>query len=417
MTSEIAVMNQHCIALAADSAVTLIEGRKVVVRNGQRKLFDLSSGVPVGVMFYGMADLMGHPWDVLIEHIRKKGRFGSLARTRDYAAKCTAMLDGLEEFFPRDRQKDEYRRLLASVFRFLLQLAQYMQESAAQQGRSLSKTQILREAVELVWQRYQFHEDGKPRRDLPCFPQGFGATVARDHSDAIGEMISLGFSNFAPDPAVEQKLRDIAVFCVVKDLFLEDVTGLVFAGYGTSERYPSLVTYYVSAVIGGILKRSEIDVENIDSEMHSAITLFADCEATYGFLRGIELDLEIRLYGTIQSASEALVDQVLAASGLEPARRDELRRQFRAQHVPQTLNRIYSAMANYQQQAYLDPVLHVLEIATRQDMAETARDLVALNIFKKRIMARQPTVGGDIDVALISREDGFRWWKKQGGRA
>jgi hypothetical protein len=40
---------------------------------------------------------------------------------------------------------------------------------------------------------------------------------------------------------------------------------------------------------------------------------------------------------------------------------------------------------------------------------------VALNVFKKRIMAQHQTVGGAIDVAVISREGGFQWWTKQGG--
>ena len=48
-------------------------------------------------------------------------------------------------------------------------------------------------------------------------------------------------------------------------------------------------------------------------------------------------------------------------------------------------------------------------------MAETARELVSLNVFKKRIMAQKQTVGGAIDVAVISREGGFQWYNKQGG--
>ncbi len=58
MTSEIAVMNQRAVALAADSAVTLIDGGTVVVRNDQRKLYNLMEGRPVGVMFFGVADIM-----------------------------------------------------------------------------------------------------------------------------------------------------------------------------------------------------------------------------------------------------------------------------------------------------------------------------------------------------------------------
>src|SRR5271165_5523366 len=103
MTSEIAVMNQRAVALAADSAVTLVDGGTVVVRNEQRKLFNLIDKKPVGLMFFGLADLMGHPWEHLIEHYQKKQPAQGLATIREYATSFTGMLDGLTEFFPQDR--------------------------------------------------------------------------------------------------------------------------------------------------------------------------------------------------------------------------------------------------------------------------------------------------------------------------
>ena len=54
-------------------------------------------------------------------------------------------------------------------------------------------------------------------------------------------------------------------------------------------------------------------------------------------------------------------------------------------------------------------MLRVLEIASRNELGETARELVSLNVFKKRIMAQKQTVGGAIDVAVICREGGFQW--------
>ena len=83
MTSEIAVMNQRAIALAADSAVTLIGGGTVAVRNDHRKLFNLIDRRPIGMMFFGVADMMGHPWEHLIEHYQKKVRPKPFAHVRD----------------------------------------------------------------------------------------------------------------------------------------------------------------------------------------------------------------------------------------------------------------------------------------------------------------------------------------------
>ena len=148
MTSEIAVMNQRAVALAADSAVTLIDGGTVVVRNDQRKLYNLVEGRAVGVMFFGVADIMGHPWEHLIEHYQKKMKPKEFARLGDYAQSFIGMLDNLNEFFPPDRQKDDYKRLLASVYRYIFHLAQYLRETGEDQ--TISDGQILSDTPNAV---------------------------------------------------------------------------------------------------------------------------------------------------------------------------------------------------------------------------------------------------------------------------
>jgi hypothetical protein len=413
MTSEIAVMNQRAVAIAADSAVTLIDGGTVVVRNDQRKLYNLLAGRPVGVMFFGVADIMGHPWDRLIEHYEKKVKPKEFAHLGDYAVSFTGMLDNLSEFFPADRQKDDYKRLLASVYRYIFHLAQYLRETG---DAAISDTAVLEEAIARIWHDYQFNDNGTPRADLACFPQGFGAKVAREYADVIGELVSYGFSPFALSQDATQKLKDIGVFCVVKDLFLEDVTGLVFAGFGSEDRYPVVVTYLLSAIVGGIVKRAQASVDEIDTEVRSKIRMFADSEVTHAFIRGIDYGLERRVYGAMRTMLHGIADQVVGAfPQVDAGQREDVRRHIQGEVVPQYLDAFRGMIGDYQQQAYINPVLRVLEIAARNELAETAKELVSLNVFKKRIMAQKQTVGGVIDVAVISREGGFQWFTKQDG--
>lgn len=405
-------MNQRAVAMAADSAVTLIDGRMIVTRNEQQKLYQLVDGQPVGVMFFGMADVMGHPWDQLISHFQKTFGGRPPATLEEYAAGFTGMLDNLEDFFPRDRQKDEYRRLLASVFGYILQLAQFLQQSGGHaEGGDVA---ILDAAIEQVWRDYQFRPDGSPRPDLSCFPPEFGRTVVSEHSEQIDELLNYGFAAVGLDQQAMQRLRDIAVYCVTKDLFLEDVTGLVFAGFGAEDRYPVLSTWYVSAIISGIAKRGQASLDRIDTEVKSKIRIFADSEVTNAFIRGIDFNLERRLYSGFSMMMHGLVDEIVDSfPDVDPALRENVRGNFQ-NAVPYYLNMFHGMIADYQQQAYINPVLRVLEIAARGELADTARELVGLNVFKKRIMAQRETVGGDIAVAVISREGGFQWWPKGG---
>ncbi|HTQ12326.1 MAG TPA: hypothetical protein VMH86_00520 [Rhizomicrobium sp.] len=416
MTSEIAVMNQRAVALAADSAVTLIDGGTVVVRNDQRKLYNLVEGHAIGLMFFGVADKMGHPWEQLIEHYQKKVRPRSFAHVGDYAKSFTDMLDNLPEFFPKDRQADEYRRLLASVFRYILQLAQFLRDSADEDAEEVDDLTILDEAIERVWRDYQFRDDGSPRPDLACFPQGFGARVASDYSAQIDEIVAYGFATFGLSSKSSQRLREIAVFCVVKDLFLEDISGLVFAGFGSEDRYPVVTTWYVSAIVGGIVKRGVTSQDAIDGEVRSKIRVFADSEVTNAFIRGIDFNLERRLYGGFRMMMHGLVDQVIGAfPAAEPSTREAVRNRFQQDFVPRYFDAFRRMMLEYQQQAFINPVLRVMEIASKKELADTARELVGLNIFKKRISAQKETVGGAIDVAIVSRDGGFQWASRQNG--
>lgn len=75
MTAEIAVMNKWAVALAADSKVTISGMRASKAYDTVNKLFTLSKSHPVGVMIFGNAEFMDHPWETIIKLYRNaKGR-------------------------------------------------------------------------------------------------------------------------------------------------------------------------------------------------------------------------------------------------------------------------------------------------------------------------------------------------------
>jgi hypothetical protein len=113
MTAEIAVMNRHGVALAADSAVTINypDGQKIY--NSVNKLFMLSKYEPVGIMVYGVADLTGMPWENLIKVFRRELGDTKLSHLNDYA-------DGLIKYINEHKIlfSDEFqeRQLFNSVY-------------------------------------------------------------------------------------------------------------------------------------------------------------------------------------------------------------------------------------------------------------------------------------------------------------
>ena len=63
----------------------------------------------------------------------------------------------------------------------------------------------------------------------------------------------------------------------------------------------------------------------------------------------------------------------------------------------------------YKKEEFSDPVLAVVAVLPRDELASMAESLIKLTSFKRRVSMDDETVAGAIDVAVISKSDGFVW--------
>jgi hypothetical protein len=60
-----------------------------------------------------------------------------------------------------------------------------------------------------------------------------------------------------------------------------------------------------------------------------------------------------------------------------------------------------------------NPVVKAVAVLPKEELATMAETLVNLTSFRRRVTLDMETVGGPIDVAVISRGDGFVWIKRK----
>ena len=65
------------------------------------------------------------------------------------------------------------------------------------------------------------------------------------------------------------------------------------------------------------------------------------------------------------------------------------------------------------QSEQVTPVLDIVLSLPKNELAEMAETLVNLTSFRQRVSPDAETVGGPVDVAIISRGDGFIWIKRK----
>ena len=72
-----------------------------------------------------------------------------------------------------------------------------------------------------------------------------------------------------------------------------------------------------------------------------------------------------------------------------------------------------ATIEKHKRERNVDPVLDAVEFLPKDELASMAEALVNLTSFKRRVTLDAETVGGPIDVAVISKGDGFIWVKRK----
>ena len=68
---------------------------------------------------------------------------------------------------------------------------------------------------------------------------------------------------------------------------------------------------------------------------------------------------------------------------------------------------------NYRQKEFVKPVIDTIIGMPKHELANMAEALVNLQSMKQHVTWEKETVGGPIDVAVISKGDGFIWIKRK----
>lgn len=68
-----------------------------------------------------------------------------------------------------------------------------------------------------------------------------------------------------------------------------------------------------------------------------------------------------------------------------------------------------NSMDAYMQEEYIDGIVNAVESFNVEDMANMAENLVSITSLQRHFSSSDETVGGPIDVAVITRAEGFTW--------
>lgn len=404
MTAEVGVMNRLGVALAADSAVSI--GREAnKIWTSADKLFHLSRSAPVGVMVYGNANFVGIPWETVVKEFRSDLSETRFARLEEYGERFFRFLSRNRTLFPLAAQSQVVSELVTGLLHHLRHESQARLTKEAEERDGLDERDIPPILDEVVSARLKLIRS-QPRL------RGYGdqavAEVRRRYGPAVRRIRGEVFGTLPMRSGTSRKVASVALEMLCRHYMGPSQSGVVIAGFGESEAMPSLFSYDVEEMGANRPRRILSQKQHITLENSAAIVPFAQQEIVHAFLQGIDLDLEAHMRdststlftGAVDSILEAVrnVDQTLASS-LNQAVRPEVRR---------VLKSLFEDWRN-QQIFHWGPIVDIVSSLPKDELAAMAESLVNLTKFRRRITPERETVGGPIDVAVITKGDGFIW--------
>ena len=385
MTAEVVVMNRAGVALAADSAVTYGDSK---IFNTGNKLFMLAPGIPVGVLIYNISTYMNLPWEIVIaafrDHIIERELV--LETLDEYGDLFIQFLkDRAQEFATDEQQKIEVGSTVSQVFdRITRAIWEHLENQVYETATKVSEeeieaaTTIVLKRVHSVYSEYPDICEGDELTEFrQCFQDRF--------LDLLNQLREQYFDRLPLSDENQERLLEICFLLFAKRDNSPSYSGVVFAGYGSSDLLPQCKSFIIHSHICDRLRYRPDQSMGISFPDASGIIVpFAQTEIVENFMMG--------RHPTYYEAIRAELEKVVSSEDSD---------------------RILQTAQNATGQSYTNQILEVVSALPKEELASMAETIVSLTSFMRKVSMTPETVGGPVDVAVISKKDGFVWIQRK----
>ncbi len=399
MTAEIAVLNFHGVAMAADSAVSIGSNK---VYNSANKLFALSKKHPVGIMIYGNAQMMSVPWETLIKSYRSTLKNKKYKKLKDYG-------DSFIEYLTKTRDiglENEELYLNITISRVVKNLREAVEQAVGEGFRAtptLTNIEIQRiiSATILANSSQLIGRDKLIKIDAQWINELVGTI-----NSTVDSFIAASFENIALSTKEKKLILDACISEVCLSEFSPSHSGIVISGFGNDEIYPSLISYEIEWRINKFLKFRISNQQHINVSSGASIVPFAQREMVDTFIEGTDRRLVDYINSRISEVFNDLPNTMLEGTSVRASSKNLALLKSNGLAIAKKLAQEIREVQNIN---FVNPVLDSVAALPLDELASMAHTLINMTSFKRRVSLNTESVGGPIDVAVISKGDGFIW--------
>lgn len=404
MTAIVGVLNRQGVAFAADSAATHSKTHKIT--NHANKIFSLSKYRPVGLAIYNTLNFIGVPWETLIKDYRQKigdTSFGSM----------DGYIDSFWNYLKSDvipRWTDIQKSNLLSFARGFYN--QIFDEAKTEIGGTIDPCNPAPffAALDVKMNLYKTVYSAKNTCDeLNDYTEAdIYAYIPAQIDNLLNPLQQM---NGCPQNIRDKFLTSMLAILKANENTYTSFTGLIFWGFGENDFFPSYYEYNISIAFDGRLKY--FLVKSAETEQcGAAIASFAQTDMAITLMRGIAPDLSeecYKFYGKSIDEFKTELSAQLQAAGAPQALLDIIN----AIDVANKAQKYRDGIEDFIKINHTDKLLEAIGYLSKEDLADIAENMVSMTYLNRRFTSQKESVGGPVDVAVITKGDGFVWIKRK----
>lgn len=215
----------------------------------------------------------------------------------------------------------------------------------------------------------------------------------------------------------QEAINDFLFEHFSKNCYISGYSGLVFVGYGDDEIYPHLIPLHINSVYDNRLRYhvEEDEIAHISDRDHKeyrsiAIRSFAQKDVINTILYGI--DPEFQLFQE-QNFKKFVLKYQNHIKEITKDASQSIKEEIESYDLDALISEMESSTLEIQLKKFVYPLFGALKGLSKEDLADMAESLIKLTYLKRRMMFHEESVSGPIDVAIITKGDGFIWQKRK----
>ena len=403
MTALVGILNKRAAVIAADSAMTATRGGTTKIYNTANKIFRLSNTKPVGVMIYDSSQYMNTPWDVLFKLYRDKRSDRSFDTLKEYADDFLTFLKNEKHCNNSESQTNFLNSELSTYY-------YKIKDIMSRECEEIMKKEEVNDVGELMKERLyeNFRISNEVFDESGACPEleTYSLRNLRSFAEkSFDELMELCKEDDMPGTREEWEEN---FFKYLRSCTCYNETGVVFVGYGEDDIYPSMIPTHVAGMIDGRLRYYFDEAEIISNDNDASIQPFAQTDTMISLMKGIHPTMYETILNKVDESLSAAKQQIIESLEKEGVK-DSTVTKVKDINLDNVSEKFHEDMKAYIVDTFVDGIIAAVGAFNIEDMITMAESLISITNLQRHFSSSDESVGGPVDVAVITKSEGFVW--------